>query len=134
MELVFNKVHKKLHCGLGPQMYVNGINLAGFCATGITEFVQEKINVCHTCTEAKMVIKGVSTLTQNMKCFYGPDDYVMNTTHPNLMKIVKLTKQDLSSSRMGMEATTTHTSSPVWSSSLTNVISFPFLVLTHSTL
>ena len=48
MELVFDEVHKKLHCGLGPQTYVNGINLAGFCATGITEFVQEKINACQT--------------------------------------------------------------------------------------
>ena len=37
-----------------------------------------------------MVIKGVSTLTQNMKQFYGPDDYVTNTTHPNLMKIVTI--------------------------------------------
>ena len=35
-----------------------------------------------------MVIKGVSTLTQNMKRFYGPDNYVTNTMHPNPMGIV----------------------------------------------
>ena len=75
MELVFDEVHKKLHCGLGPQTFVNGINLARFCATGITECAQEQIDTCTTCTEAKMVIKGLSTLTQNMKLFYGPDDY-----------------------------------------------------------
>ena len=37
-----------------------------------------------------MVMKGVSTLTQNMKQFYGSDDYVMNTTHPNSMKIMSI--------------------------------------------
>ena len=83
MELIFEEVNKKLHCGLGPQTYVNGINLAGFCATGITEYVQEQTDACTTCAEAKMVIKGMSTLTQNMKRFYGPDDFIANTTHPN---------------------------------------------------
>ena len=37
-----------------------------------------------------MVIKGMATLTQNMKRFYGPDDFIMNTTHPKLMKIVSI--------------------------------------------
>ena len=90
IELVFDKVHKKLYCRLGPQTYVSGINLAGFCATGITEYVQGQIDACPTCTEAKMVIKGVSTLTQNMKWFYGPDDFIANTTHPNPIKIVSI--------------------------------------------
>ena len=37
-----------------------------------------------------MVIKGVSMLTQNMKWFYGLDDFIANTTHPNPMKIVSI--------------------------------------------
>ena len=53
MKLIFDEVHKKFHSGLGPQTYLNGINLAGFCATGITEFVQEKINACQTFEEQK---------------------------------------------------------------------------------
>ena len=90
MELIFDEVHKKLHCGLGPQQYINGINLASSCATGITEFVQEQIDACTTCTEAKMVINGISTFTQNMKQFYDPDDFIANTTHPNPMKIISI--------------------------------------------
>ena len=27
MELIFDEVHQKLHCGVGPQSYINGINL-----------------------------------------------------------------------------------------------------------
>merc|ERR1712240_358938 len=90
MELIFNQVHHKMHCGLGLQSYINGINLARFCATGITEYVQDQINACPTCTTAKMIIKGMSTLTQNMKQFYGPDNFIANTTHPNPMKIVSI--------------------------------------------
>ena len=41
MELIFDEVHHKMHCGLGPQSYINGINLAGFCATGLNTHVQE---------------------------------------------------------------------------------------------
>ena len=67
MKLIFNEVHKKLHCRLGPQQYVNGINLAGFCATGLFEFVQEQIDTCMACMEAKMVLKGMCTIIQNMK-------------------------------------------------------------------
>ena len=37
-----------------------------------------------------MVIRGVSTLTQDMKQFYGLDDFIANTTHPNPMKIVSI--------------------------------------------
>ena len=33
MRLIFKEVHQKMHCGLGPQSYINGINLAGFCTT-----------------------------------------------------------------------------------------------------
>ena len=33
-------------------------------------------------------MKGAPSLTQNMKLFYGPNDFVANTTHPNQMKIV----------------------------------------------
>ena len=44
MELVFDEVHQKLHCGLGPQSYINGINLAGFCTTGLKAYIQEGCN------------------------------------------------------------------------------------------
>ena len=37
-----------------------------------------------------MILKGTSELTLNMKQFYGPDDFVANTIHPNPMKIVSL--------------------------------------------
>ena len=81
-----------MHCGLGPQSYINGINLAGFCATGLNTYVQEQIDACSSCAEAKMILKGASALTQNMKQFYGPDDFVGNTIHPNPMRIVSIDK------------------------------------------
>ena len=90
MELIFDEVHQKLHCRLGPQSYINGINLAGFCATGLQAYVQDKIDGCTSCAEAKMILKGESDFTQNMKQFYGPDDFIANTIHPNPMKIVSL--------------------------------------------
>ena len=90
MELIFDEVHQKLHCGLGPQSYINGINLAGFCATGLKAYVQEQIERCNSCTEAKMNLKGPSELTLNIKQLYGPDEFIANTTHPNQMKIVSL--------------------------------------------
>ena len=37
-----------------------------------------------------MILKGMSTITQSMKRFYGPDDFIANTTHPNPMKIVSI--------------------------------------------
>ena len=39
IELIFDEVHCKMHCGLGPQSYINGINLAGFCATCLNAYV-----------------------------------------------------------------------------------------------
>ena len=90
MQVVFAEVHYKLHCGLRPQSYINGITLAGFCATGLHGFVQEQIDACPTCAEARLIIKGVSSLTESMKRFYGPDDFVMNTTQPNPMAIVTI--------------------------------------------
>ena len=79
-----------MHYGLGPQSYINGINLAGFCATRLKAYVQKEIDTCQSCTEAKMILKGASQLTHNMKQFYGLDDFVANTIHPNPMKIVSL--------------------------------------------
>merc|ERR1711867_211883 len=90
IELIFQEVHQKLHCGLGPQSYINGINLAGFCATGLRAYVQEKIDGCTSCTEAQMILKGVLDLMPNMKQFYGPDDFIANTIHQNPIKIVSL--------------------------------------------
>ena len=37
-----------------------------------------------------MVLKGVSQLTHNMKQFYGTDDFIANTIHPNPMRIVSI--------------------------------------------
>ena len=62
IELIFDEVHQKMHCGLGPQSYINGINLAGFCATRLKAYVQEQIDACQSCTEAKMILKGASEL------------------------------------------------------------------------
>ena len=42
--------------------------------------------------EAKMILKGMSTITQSMKRFYGRDNFIANTTHPNPMKIVSIDK------------------------------------------
>merc|ERR1712240_770232 len=88
MGLIFEEVHQKMYCGLGPQSYINGINFAGFCATGLMTYVKEQIDACQSCTEAKMILKGASQLTYNMKQFYGPDDFIANTIHPNPMRVI----------------------------------------------
>ena len=48
MGLIFEEVHQKMHCGLGPQSYINGINLTGFFATELTAYVKEQIDVCQS--------------------------------------------------------------------------------------
>ena len=37
-----------------------------------------------------MILKGASELTHNMKNFYGLDDFVVSTIHPNPIIIVSL--------------------------------------------
>ena len=69
---------------------MNGIYLSGFCATGLTTYLKEKIDTCQSCTEARMILKGSSQLTHNMKQFYGPDDFIANTIHPNPMRVVSI--------------------------------------------
>ena len=64
--------------------------MAGCWATRLKAYVQEQIKRCNSCTEAKMILKGVLELTLYMKQFYGPDDFIANTIHPNPMKIVSL--------------------------------------------
>ena len=61
MELIFDEVHQKIHCGLGQQSYINGINLAGFCVKGLKAYVQEQIDACSSCAEAKMIMKDANT-------------------------------------------------------------------------
>ena len=39
-----------------------------------------------------MILKGASALTQNMKQFYGPDDFMGNTIHLNPMRLVSIDK------------------------------------------
>ena len=77
-----------MHCGIGPQSYINGINLAVFCASGLLTYVKEQIDACQSCTQAKMILKGASQLVHNMKQFNGPDDFIAHTLHPNPMKVV----------------------------------------------
>ena len=79
-----------MHCGLSLQSYINGINLAGLCATGLTAYVKDQIDACQSCTEAKIDLRGVSQLTHNMKQFYGPYDFIANTIHPNPMRVVSI--------------------------------------------
>ena len=90
MGLIFEEVHQKMHCGLGPQSYINGINLAVFCSTGLTAYVKDQVNACQSCTEAKMVLKGASQLKHNMNQFYGPDDFIPNTIHPNPLRVYSI--------------------------------------------
>ena len=92
MGLIFEEVHQKMHCGLGPQSYINGINLAGFCATGLTAYVKDQTNACQSCTEAKIVLKGASQQTHNMKQSYGPVNFIANTMHPNPMRVISIDK------------------------------------------
>lgn len=40
--------------------------------------------------KAKMILKGMSTIKQSMKWFYGPDNFITNTTHPNPRKILSI--------------------------------------------
>ena len=87
MEFIFDEVHRKMHCGLGSQSYINGINLAGFCATGLNTYVQEQIDACSSCAEAKMILKGASALTKNMKQFYDRLLWKHNTSTSNENKI-----------------------------------------------
>ena len=37
-----------------------------------------------------MIQKGASQVVHNMKQFYGPDDFIANTLHPNPMKVVSI--------------------------------------------
>ena len=50
----------------------------------------KKIDGCTSCPKAKMILKGVSDLTPNMKQFYGPNDFIANDIHPSPMEIVSL--------------------------------------------
>merc|ERR1711895_55446 len=73
MEIISAEVHKKLSCGLGPQSYINGIHVAGFCATGILDFIKDQIGACSSYTRTNMVMKGDSTLKKTLNTPYGPD-------------------------------------------------------------
>merc|ERR1712163_85931 len=70
MELILAEVHIKLSCGLGSQSYINGIHVAGFCATGLVDFIKDQIGVCKLCIRTKMLMKGDSTLKQTLKTLY----------------------------------------------------------------
>ena len=37
-----------------------------------------------------MIIKDASQLVNDMKELYGPDEFITNTLHPNLMKVVSV--------------------------------------------
>merc|ERR1711962_1304235 len=88
MELISAEVHKKLSCRLGPQSYINGIHVAGFCATSLIDFIKDQIGACKTCTRTKMLMKGDSTLKQTLKTLYGPDDFLGTASSTDPMSIV----------------------------------------------
>ena len=88
MEIISEEVHKKLSCGLGPQAYINGIHVAGFCATGLYEFIKDQIGACSSCTTTKMIMKGDSTLKKALKTLYGPDDLLGAAASTDPMSIV----------------------------------------------
>merc|ERR1712243_140354 len=88
MEIISQEVHKKLSCGLGPQAYINGIHVAGFCATGLLDFIKDQIGACSSCTRTKMVMKGDSTLKKTLKTLYGPDDLLGTAASTDPMSIV----------------------------------------------
>merc|ERR1712081_152433 len=88
MEIISKEVHKKLSCGLGPQAYINGIHVAGFCATGLREFVADQIGACSSCTRTKLVMKGDSTLKKTLKTLYGPYDLLGTAASTDPMSIV----------------------------------------------
>ena len=79
MEIISKEVDKKLSCGLGPQAYINGIHVAGFCATGLLDFIKDQIGACSSCTRTKMVMKGDSTLKKTLNTLYRPDDLLETT-------------------------------------------------------
>ena len=88
MELISAEVHQKLSCGLGPQSYINGIHVAGFCATGLVDYIKDQIGACKSCTRTKMLMKGDSTLKQSLKTLYGPDDLLGTASSTDPMSIV----------------------------------------------
>merc|ERR1711905_32821 len=88
MEIISREVHQKLSCGLGPQAYINGIHVAGFCATGLLDFIKDQIGACTSCTRTKMVMKGDSTLKKTLKTLYGPDVLLGTASSTDTMSIV----------------------------------------------
>ena len=88
MELISAEVHKKLSCGLGPPSYINGIHIAGFCSTGLLQFIKDQIRACQSCAQTKMLLKAVSSLAQSMKSLYGPDDVLGEAANPDPMRII----------------------------------------------
>ena len=88
IEIISAEVHKKLSCGLGPQAYINGIHVAGFCATGLLDFIKDQIGACKSCTRTKMLMKGDSTLKKALKTLYGPDDLLGAASSTDPMSIV----------------------------------------------
>ena len=88
MELISAEVHKKLSCGLGPQSYINGIHIAGFCTTGLLRYIQDQIGACEGCAQVKMLLKGDSSIAQAVKNLSGPDDYLGQAVGKNPLEII----------------------------------------------
>merc|ERR1711973_90225 len=88
MEIISKEVHKKLSCSPGPQSDINGIHVAGFCATGLLDFIKDQIGACSSCTRTKMIMKGDSTLKKTLKTLYGPDDLLGTAASTDPMSIV----------------------------------------------
>ena len=134
MELISAEVRKKLSCGLGPQSYINGIHVTGFCSTGLLEFIKDQIGACESCTQTKMLMKGDSSLAKAMKTLYGPDDTLGEAVSPDPMSIIACDEGGPFYIQDGKVGTGTHTFQHVLNCSPIKSIFFPFLKSTQSTL
>ena len=88
MELISAEGHKKLSCGLGPQAYMNAIHVAGFCSTGLLQYIKDQIGACEGCAQVKMLLRGNSSIAQAMKNLSGPDDFLGQAASKNPLGII----------------------------------------------
>ena len=82
------EVHKKLSCGLGPQAYANAMHVAGFCSTGLINYIKDQIGACEGCTQVKLLLKGSSSIAQSLMSLSGPDDILGQAASKNPLGII----------------------------------------------
>ena len=62
--------------------------MAGFCSTGLIDYIKDQIGACDNCAQTKILMKGDSTLAKAMKTLYGPDDFLGQAASTDPMSIV----------------------------------------------